>query len=333
MSPDTLVDIAVHWIGSTREQLRPRGQALAPERVQQWRRWFPAQVLESVRVVHVDSMREVSPPSVQDASGAPLPLPIALEDIAGLTLVDTICLSRERLRSAEAEAESLFQELVHATQFDRLGVAGFMTQYLAGWQQAAGRNERIPLEAQAELLRRRWASRPDVPFEVAGELERGSFDSGYRPAAAHAARPITSTDPVVANGWGLKRYAITADGGPVEPAFLEQATGLALRTLDGDADRAVSHGLAYCIAHAGRDGSYVIVAWWSGENMISQRLFARAPGKTGAFELFHAHHIVSCVWEVQVHAHESLAWIRHVLSRPETPDFDGYLGDTLNTLI
>lgn len=329
MSTETLVDVAAGWIVRTREQFRSRGHALPPERLQGWRRWFPAEVLESVRVVHVDSMREVPPLPSSDPSGVPLPAPIVLDEIAGLTLVDTICLSRERLGSAETEAESLFQELVHATQFKRLGVAGFVQQYLAGWQRSGGRNERIPLEAQAELLRRRWAAQPDVAFDVAAELERGAFDSGFRPAAAHAVRPIVPAEPVTAHGWGLKRYTITADGVPAAPAFLEDATALALHTLREDSEPTVSHGLAYCIAHAGRDGSYVIVAWWSGENMISQRLFARAPGGTGAFEPFGAHHIVTCVWEVQVHAHESRAWIRHVLARPTAPDFEAYLHDTL----
>lgn len=331
MSPDSLVAAASRWIAGTRDALRPRGLPLPAALVRQWREHFPLAVLESVRVVRLDSMRDVPRLPSHDADGTPLPAPIALDRIAGLTLVDTLCLSGERLRNADDEAQSLFQELVHATQFARLGVDGFLREYLAGWQRAGGHHDRIPLEAQAELLRRRWWSRPDRPFSVSAALERGGFDPGFRPAAAHVARPVVPADPVIAHGWGLKRYAITADGGPVDPAFLEDATALALATLNDDADRTVAHGAAWCIAHAGRDGSYVIVAWWSGENMVSQRLFARPPGGAGAFEPFGLHHIVTCVWEVQVHAHEAQAWIRHVLARPEAPDFDAWLRDTLAT--
>lgn len=331
MSIETLVDLAAAWIGGTRDRFRPQGEPLPAELQQRWRTHFPGSVLETVRVVRLASMHEVPPLPARDPSGALLPAPIALDRIAGLTLVDTICLSRERLASPEAEQASLFQELVHATQFQRLGVAGFLQQYLAGWQQAGGRHERIPLEAQAEALRHRWADHPGAPLDVAAELERGSADSGFRPSAAHQPRPIVPHAPVRALGWALKRYAITADGGPVDAALLEDATTLALQTLAADTDRRVSHGLAWCIAHAGRDGSYVIVAWWSGENMVSQRLFARPPGSRGAFAPFAAHHIVTCVWEVQVHAHESLAWIRHVLARPAAPDFDAYLRDSLAT--
>ncbi len=331
MNLESLVDVASRWVTGTRDALRPRGQPLLPELARQWRDHFPHAVLESVRVLRLDSMRDVPPLPSHDAGGAPLPAPIALDRIAGLTLVDTICLSRERLHSADDEAQSLFQELVHATQFARLGVEGFLREYLAGWQRAGGHHDRIALEAQAELLRRRWQARPDRPFSVAAALERGGFDPGFRPATAHVARPVMPADPVIAHGWGLKRYAITADGGPLDPALLDEATSLALDTLNGDADRDVAHGAAWCIAHAGRDGSYVIVAWWSGENMVSQRLFARPPGGRGTFEPFGLHHIVTCVWEVQVHAHEAHAWIRHVLARPEAPDFDAWLRDTLTT--
>lgn len=341
MSTETqLVELAATWIASARDQMRARGVPLQPERVQRWRAYFPASVLDAVRVVHVESMDEVPSLPAQISTDIEGGAPIELGAIAGLTLVDTICLSRERLHSHYEEDMSLFQELVHATQFERLGTAGFMQRYLEGWLRAGGDNARIPLEAQAEALRQRYGENPGVPFSVESLLARedgehafSRFESPYRPRAPHMARPIDAFEPVQFGRWALKRYAITADGGPCDAGLMEEATALARRTLESTASPELSHGFAYCMVHVGRDGTYVVVDWWTGENMLSQRLFARPAGSAGVFEPFALHDIVTCVWEVQVHAHEARAWIDHVLRQAQAPDFAGYMRDTLSTAI
>lgn len=334
-----LADQAVAWIESARRQMRPRGSPLPPERLNRWGAYFPRHVLDAARVVHVDDMGDVPqlPASILAEPG--MPAPIELDKIAGLTLVDTICLSRARLRNHSDEELSLFQELVHVTQFARLGTPEFLRRYLDGWLSAGRDNARIPLELQAEELRHRYARHPDIPFRVDSALAheeawaQSSYDSTFRPSTPHAVRPIRPFEPVQFSKWALKRYAITADGGPCAEAVMEAATRLARDTLESIDPTGIAHGFAYCIAHVGRDGTYVIVDWWSGENMLSQRLFARPPDSHGVFEPFARHDIVTCIWEVQVHAHEARAWIDFVLRQPQSPDFSGYMRHTLSTTI
>ena len=36
-----------------------------------------------------------------------------------------------------------------------------------------------------------------------------------------------------------------------------------------------------------------------------------------------------CVWDLRLQAFEREAWIKHVLRKPDAPDFDGYLAERL----
>lgn len=148
----------------------------------------------------------------------------------------------------------------------------------------------------------------------------------FRPAAAHGPRPFIALGHEEIQGWLIKRYAITASGGAPSPALLQAARGLAERVLPEAGDSELGHGVGFVIAHEGRDGNYVLVDWWTGENMLAQQIHIAPAGRYEAFERFTSRDIVSCVWEMQILAFEGRAWVDKVLSRPQQPDIDGYLG-------
>ena len=37
-----------------------------------------------------------------------------------------------------------------------------------------------------------------------------------------------------------------------------------------------------------------------------------------------------CVWDLRLQSFEREAWIKHVLQKPDAPDFEGYLAERLN---
>jgi len=147
----------------------------------------------------------------------------------------------------------------------------------------------------------------------------------FRPRALHRPRPFIGLGHVAQNGWLLKRYAITVDRHPPSPALLQAALDLAGRVLPAADDAQAGHGVGFVIAHQGVDGDYVLVDWWTGENMLAQQIHIAPAGRARGFERFQSRDIVSCVWEMQVLAFEGQAWIDKVLAPPDGPDLPGYL--------
>lgn len=153
--------------------------------------------------------------------------------------------------------------------------------------------------------------------------------SMLRPSSMHRPRPFFGLGHREIRGWLLKRYAITASGGPASPDLLDAALAVAGRVLPAANDTEAGHGVGFVVAHEGRDGNYVLVDWWTGENMLAQQIHIAPPHSADGFKRFDNRQIVSCVWELQILAFEGRAWVDKVLSQPDQPDIDGYLHEFL----
>jgi len=72
----------------------------------------------------------------------------------------------------------LFHELVHAVQYEKLGLAKFAAKCVKGFL-SGGSYETNPLEMNANELDTRFATTPTKPFSVADEvqklIDRGRF--------------------------------------------------------------------------------------------------------------------------------------------------------------
>lgn len=79
--------------------------------------------------------------------------------------------------------------------------------------------------------------------------------------------------------------------------------------------------------HSGAEALWVIVAWWD-LDILYHRLF-RADLGSSALSAVAPGGPTACVWELLAIDHERQAWVRHVLSRPETPDYDAYLASAI----
>lgn len=74
----------------------------------------------------------------------------------------------------------------------------------------------------------------------------------------------------------------------------------------------------------------VLADLWSGD-IVSQHTFHAELDDPTAFTRVQAGGPTACVWELAVHAHESDAYIRHVLDPPGGAAIGAYLSDTLDS--
>jgi hypothetical protein len=159
--------------------------------------------------------------------------------------------------------------------------------------------------------------------------------------APYTPRPIRFLRVAEIGGWHLKVYGISARQERPERDAVEAALRLAAEQLPrpatsvgGDAEPSVSHeryGVGVLIVHEGREGLFVLMSWWAGENMLQHRVFLAPEGPPFAFEDPAPTRVIACVWELAVLAFERDAWVETVLANPTGPDLQAYLARHLAT--
>lgn len=165
----TLIHDAFDWTNTRRVEHRPNARQLDEIEKRALSPFFDTSVLDIVRVLEMDDLALIDD-SLFAHYFTGSARPIELDKIFGLTLIDTICLARNRLQSNAHRLAVLFQEVVHVCQFKRLGVEGFLMAYLDGWESNGRSHGQIPLERQAEALRVRFEGDMSNGFSVEKEL-------------------------------------------------------------------------------------------------------------------------------------------------------------------
>lgn len=128
-------------------------------------------------------------------------------------------------------------------------------------------------------------------------------------------------------GWQVKIIGITAGRDLPGDPEVEAACRIAEGWLPVPARSPARHGVAFMIVHRGEEALWVQLAWWE-LDMLHHRLFRAALG-TVDLRRVPADGPAACVWELLVIDHERRAWVAHVLQRPDDPDLNAYLADTL----
>ncbi|MFC6555886.1 hypothetical protein [Nonomuraea cavernae] len=118
-------------------------------------------------------------------------------------------------------------------------------------------------------------------------------------------------------GWNVKVIGITAGQDLPDDFEVEAAMLAAERELP---ERA---GIAFVVVHRGTEALCVNICWWQAD-ILYHRVWRAGLGTT---ELVRApaDGPAACVWELLAIDHERRAWVRHVLARPDDPDYLGYL--------
>jgi hypothetical protein len=146
---------------------------------------------------------------------------------------------------------------------------------------------------------------------------------------AYRPRPVTPLGLWESEGWIVKAYGITYQGGG-EPRheIVSAAKEIALAALPKPAQSDGRYGLGFAIVHEGQDACWLLLDWWTDECIIEQQMFSAPLDNPLAFEPV-ARPPVGCVWELAVHAFERDVWVETILTHPEKPDIDGYLARRL----
>lgn len=163
--PEELVRMAANkvaaYIAEQRTFFRGKAAAILPEDRMALRPFFPANLVDEVRVVHGQAPEPSFYPQLRSLGFRDAP---SFADLAGITFLDVVVHTETLTRSV------LFHELVHAVQYRHLGVAGFAELYVRGFV-TGGSYEEIPLEKQAYELEGRFAQGGEI-FSVAEEVQR-----------------------------------------------------------------------------------------------------------------------------------------------------------------
>jgi hypothetical protein len=116
-------------------------------------------------------LRETSAADAPASQG--IPAPFDLTQMAGITFLDTVLISRTKVDLSEAGLTSLlFHGAVHVVQYEHLGLDRFMHEYVMGWAANGFEYRNIPLEPQAYALQDRFVENPSAMFSIHNELGR-----------------------------------------------------------------------------------------------------------------------------------------------------------------
>jgi hypothetical protein len=148
------------YIADQRQSYRPRAAPLSPKHRLELERFFPPEVLSSVRVIRGQAS---APPFYRHLSALGIGNAPSFSAMAAVTFEDVV------LHAGALTPRLLFHELVHAVQYRHLGLDGFAERYVNGFL-TGGSYEGIPLEKQAYELEARFAAKPREGFSVEQEV-------------------------------------------------------------------------------------------------------------------------------------------------------------------
>lgn len=129
----------------------------------------------------------------------------------------------------------------------------------------------------------------------------------------------------------IKVYTITNKEAYASPETLKSCIkALPDWTLDIDNSSLPTHRHAFLIVHEAREGVLILLNWWTGGEMLETKIYFADYSTPTKLEpsIFDTKSLV-CIWELEIFIHERKAWISHVLSKAESPDFKNYMKDHL----
>jgi hypothetical protein len=148
------------YIAEQRERFHGKARPIGSQESRPLRQFFPADVLDRVRVVRGRAPEPSFYPQLlaMGIDNAP-----SFSDMAGITFQDVV------VHVEPLNLPLLFHELVHAVQYKHLGLPGFAEAYVRGFLKG-GCYEEIPLEKQAYALEARFAANPHAEFSVEADV-------------------------------------------------------------------------------------------------------------------------------------------------------------------
>lgn len=164
---DFLIQNGKIWVQAQREAHHPRARSLTQAEERELNPFFPASTLQRARVAVVP---QIENPSFYSQLPLGIAEPLDFTLAAGVTFDDTILIAQSV--ASPLSSSLLFHELVHVVQYEVLGVAGFVENYVRGWAENNFDYFSIPLEHHAYALQDRFDNAPTSAFDVEAEVRR-----------------------------------------------------------------------------------------------------------------------------------------------------------------
>jgi hypothetical protein len=146
----------------------------------------------------------------------------------------------------------------------------------------------------------------------------------------YTTRPVRFLEWWEWHGWRIKVYGISARAEHPPEALVQTAREIAREKLPQPAVSESHYGVGYLIVHEGESGDYVLVDWWSNQDIVQHHLYGAPKGHEGKLDYHWPPGAGFCVWELAVCWFEREAWVETVLKHPENPDLEQYLRRTYN---
>lgn len=151
------------FIKSQREVFAPKAAPLSPERYEAFKPFFNEAVLKTT-LFYRKADGPIEPPEILKELNDQ-GVQFFLDRLEAVTLMDVVVSYRD------LEPNIQFHELVHAVQYQKLGLKQFANKYVRGLLNR-GSYEKIPLEVNAHQLEDRFFKNPSEPFSVEAEIQR-----------------------------------------------------------------------------------------------------------------------------------------------------------------
>ncbi len=173
------IDQLSSWLRQQREHYFAAAVPLTGQHKAPMARYFPASLLDQVRVVELEGQRLSNPPFYEEAKALLANLP-DLTHMASVTFLDVVVCNEkvtERL---------LFHALVHAVQVRVIGLERYAELYVRGFVETKV-HFTVPLEAHAFSLESKFVRSDPKSFSVEDEvqqwLEQGRYEGKRGPGS------------------------------------------------------------------------------------------------------------------------------------------------------
>jgi hypothetical protein len=157
--PDQASLQVADYLRQQREYFRPNSVSLHSKQRQLMEPFFSRTLLERVRTVTLSGQRIPNPPFYGDARAMGMKNLPDMTHMPSLTFEDILVFQDEIL------ARTLFHALVHAVQFEVLGLERYSALYVRGFLRTRSHIS-VPLEAHAFQLESKFAEQPSETFSV-----------------------------------------------------------------------------------------------------------------------------------------------------------------------
>lgn len=169
-------------------------------------------------------------------------------------------------------------------------------------------------------------------FRKAGGPSPGAVPPGsgalHAPRQPYAKRRFARLGLWTIGDFQLKAYGITAHverESDIIPTDLVRAARDHTIRIEAEARTEGGHfNLGFVVVHEGLVGTWLLMDWWAHDDIRCQLLSLAQHSAAPRFESV-SRPLAACVWEALPIAHESHAWVKHMLS--DKPDREAYLSD------